>query len=69
MEAMSEPTPPDGRRRTPAAQRAEEFLAKVLPEPPDETDPDELVARPLRGVDARTQARLEAMGGPDREAW
>jgi hypothetical protein len=57
--------PPAG--STPASQRAEEFLRRVLPEP-EPTDDDQVAPHPA-GVDERTQARLEAMGQPDRESW
>jgi hypothetical protein len=69
MGAMSDPTD-QARRRTPAARRAEEFLARVLPgsEAAPEERHDADVPRPA-GVDERTQALLEAMGGPDRESW
>lgn len=69
----SVPHPPAG--STPASQRAEEFLRRVLPEPEPGQDADraddELADRSgqLAGVDERTQARLEAMGQPDRESW
>jgi hypothetical protein len=57
--------------------RAEEFLQRVLPEPDPDLDvrtdaglePAPSPRAQVRGVDARTQARLEAMGEPDRESW
>jgi hypothetical protein len=63
MVAMSsEPRTP---RRTPAAQRAEEFLQRVLPGPALDDEP---IPSP-GGVDDRTQVLLEAMGHDDRESW
>ncbi len=69
MGAMSDPTD-QPRRRTPAARRAEEFLARVLPgsDAAHDEGHDAAVPRPA-GVDERIQALLEAMGGPDRESW
>lgn len=71
--------------RSAAAVRAEQFLARVLPGLDDElagAGPDGVQAEGVRadgvpavrrtrpaGVDAATQARLEAMGAPERESW
>lgn len=52
-------------RRTPAAQRAEEFLQRVLPGPVAEDEPEPVPG----GVDERAQVLLEAMGHDDRESW
>ena len=63
----SAPQPPEPRpsRRTPAAQRAEEFLRRVLPGAVEDDVPDPVPG----GVDERTQVLLEGMGHDDRESW
>jgi hypothetical protein len=60
-----------GPPRSAAAERAEQFLARVLPGLDDEPAGAARPARAARpaGVDAATQARLEAMGAPERESW
>jgi hypothetical protein len=70
MSSVPQPSVPTSReprlsRPTPAAQRAEEFLQRVLPGPVADDEPEPVPG----GVDERTQVLLEAMGHDDRESW
>jgi hypothetical protein len=65
MSSVPQPSEPRSSRRTPAAQRAEEFLQRVLPGPVADDEPEPVPG----GVDERTQVLLEAMGHDDRESW
>jgi hypothetical protein len=65
MSSVPQPSVPPPSRRTPAAQRAEEFLQRVLPGPVADDEPERVAG----GVDERTQVLLEAMGRDDRESW
>ncbi len=63
MGPMSDEVSPP-RRRFAEVERAEAFLARVLPGADDDEETPE-----LQGVDEATQRHLDQMGAPDRESW